>query len=223
MNVNDEKKFLREEITRLRMRLVELDESVESTSSTCGHDVVLEHLKKLTQEHQLEGLCQIAGIHEKNGWYTSNINPAKIKYLLEEPNTVVDYLSIFTSKKVWECLESAFLCELEADRLHRAEEIKILQNNNLIGSDYRLTTNGFLSYCVLGHLAYNVCKKLDIMKSIEIFKEVYEITGTQFGEKLGIDSKDLLKKIAENRALERLSIKGILESDILTYVRQIGD
>lgn len=222
MDKNEEKKFIREEISRLKMRLAELDESVEPTSSTCGHDVVLDHLRKLTEEHRLEGLCQLAGVHEKNGWYTTNINPTKIKYLIEEPNTVTEYLKTFSEERVWECLESAFYGEIEENELHRKAEVEMLQTKNLIGENGKLTANGFLSYCVLGHLSYNVCKKLDILKSIEIFKELYELTGSQFGEKLEIETSELLLKMSENGSFDRLSSKGITKDDIVTYTRQIG-
>lgn len=46
MERNEEIKFLRQEITRLKVRLNELDKEVEPTSVSCGHDVVLEHLRK---------------------------------------------------------------------------------------------------------------------------------------------------------------------------------
>lgn len=37
-------------------------------------------------------------------------------------------------------------------------------------------------YAVLGHLAYNMNKKLDIKKAIEISKLVYDLTGIYYGE-----------------------------------------
>ena len=61
MDKNTEIKSIREEITRLKIRLKELDNTTEPTSMVCGHDIVLAHLRKLTDQYELSGLCQLAG------------------------------------------------------------------------------------------------------------------------------------------------------------------
>ncbi|MGI6537919.1 MAG: hypothetical protein ACOX22_06220 [Caldicoprobacterales bacterium] len=104
VNKNDEIRTLREEITRLKIRLSELDDTAEPTSAVCGHDVVLDHLRKLTEQHHLQGLCLLAGTDCEHGWYTTSIIPNNIKALLEDGNTVRTFLSIFCQEGVWEAL-----------------------------------------------------------------------------------------------------------------------
>ena len=115
MDVNTEIKSIREEITRLKIRLKELDGITEPTSMVCGHDIVLEHLRKLAEQYELSGLCQMAGTDTKHGWYTTNIEPNKIRNLLEDGETLREFLSLFCKKGVWEVLELAFHGELDSE------------------------------------------------------------------------------------------------------------
>ena len=108
MKKNNEIKSLRAEITRPKVRLSELDPKVEPTSVVCGHDIVLEHLRKLMKQHGLPGLAQLAAVDEKHGWYTTNIVPDTLGTLLESAEPVRDFLSVFSEKGVWETLEAAF-------------------------------------------------------------------------------------------------------------------
>ena len=52
MEKDKELRFLREEITRLRLRVYELDSHEEPTSAVCGHDVTL--TKKLAINKAIE-------------------------------------------------------------------------------------------------------------------------------------------------------------------------
>lgn len=217
MNINEEKKRLREEITRLKMRLSEIDETVEPTSQVCGHDVVLDHLKKLCEEHNLEGLCQLAGSHNQYGWYTTNIEPSKIKPLLESGDAVRDFLEVFTVAEAWETLESAYRKEAPIDG--NPIVLKLI-DSGLINENHELTNKGFTCYGVLGHLAFNMNKKLEIEKAIEIFKEVYEVTQIEFGEKLNYTEKSFINLLIESSGYERLNKKGISNVDLVKYLNQ---
>jgi hypothetical protein len=217
VNINEEKKRLREEITRLKMRLAEIDETVEPTSQVCGHDVVLDHLKKLSEEHNLEGLCQLAGSHNQYGWYTTNIEPSKIRPLLESGDTVRNFLEVFTLADAWETLESAYHKDVLVDE---NPIVLKLMASGIINEKHELTNKGFTCYGVLGHLAFNMNKKLEIEKAIEIFKEVYEVTHIEFGEKSNYDEESFLILLRESNGYERLNKKGISNADLVKYLNQ---
>jgi hypothetical protein len=102
----------------------------------------------------------LAGLDEKHGWYTTNVEPSKIRTLLENGDTLREFLSVFCEKGVWEALESAYHGELITEG---AKAIDFLEKKQLL-MDNKLTSKGFTCYVVLGHLAFNTAKKLDIRK-----------------------------------------------------------
>jgi hypothetical protein len=69
----DNAAFLKQEITRLKVKLSELDSDSEPTSAVCGHDVALENLKKTVKENSHQGLSQLLSYDLENGWYTTNL------------------------------------------------------------------------------------------------------------------------------------------------------
>lgn len=216
MDRNEEIRSLREEITRLKLRLSELDKTTEPTSAVCGHDIVLEHLRKLTKQHGLNGLCQLAGTDNKHGWYTTNIEPSKIKLFLNGSDTLREFITIFSLNGVWEALEAAYYNEL--DDVNN-DHLLLLQQKDLI-KDCRLTSRGFMCYAVLGHLAFNMTKKLEPNKTISIYKLAYDVTGINYGEPLPYTSTEFLDLIKKHPAYNDLVQEGVTETDILEYIRQ---
>ena len=220
MEKNEEIKKIREEITRLRIRLNELDgdESNEPVTEVCGHDYVLEHLKKFGKQYNQPGRCVLAGYYN-NYWYTSTIEPTKINAFLEDSHTVRKFLTLFCNEKTWSALVSIFH--------NRIEEIdqdtyKILEENKLVSEDSKLTTNGFTCYAVLGHLSFNMTKKLSPEKAIPIFGVVYEITGIEFGEQLPYKENEFLEMVKNHEKYNGLIEEGITEKDIAEYLRQMN-
>lgn len=216
MDTNTETKSLREEITRLKIRLSELDNATEPTSVACGHDIVLDHLRKLTKQHELSGLSQLAGLDEKHGWYTTNVEPSKIRTLLENGDTLREFLSVFCEKGVWEALESAYHGELITEG---AEAIGFLEKKQLL-MDNKLTSKGFTCYVVLGHLAFNTAKKLDIRKAIEISKLVYDSTGIHYGEHLPYSAAEFAEILSKHPDYANLANYNVSLEDIGEYLRQ---
>lgn len=212
---NAEMLKLRQEITRLKVRLNELDGDYEPTSVSCGHDVVLAHLKKLMEQHELPGLCQIAGADKKHGWYTTNIVPEKIRVSLESADVLREFLAPFCLPGVWEALAGAYHGELAAGD----PGTDTLAREGLLQGD-KLTVDGFTCYAVLGHLAYNAKKKLAIPKAIEIFKLAYKLTGLEFGEFLPYSEQEFFELLRDHSGYAALVAKGISEEDIKTYIRQ---
>lgn len=208
---------LRAEITRLKVQLNELDSEYEPTSVACGHDVVLAHLRKLKEQHGLSGLCQLAGIDQNHGWYTTNIIPDRIRAFLEDASALRGFLAQFSAPGVWEALAQAFHGELIVD----ASGAETLVANGLMEGN-RLTENGFLCYAVLGHLAYNVKKKLPIPKTIAIFKLAYEVTGREYGEQLPYSEDEFLSLLQGRQGYPELLAQGITDTDIKTYIRQLN-
>lgn len=84
----------------------------------------------------------------------------------------------------------------------------------------RLTPNGFTCYAVLGHLAYNMNKKIDIKKAIEISKLVYDLTGIYYGEYLPYSTEEFIKMISEHPEYDDLADKGMSIEDIGKYLWQ---
>lgn len=216
MDVNNEIKHLREEITRLKIRLRELDGTTETTSMVCGHDVVLDHLRKLVEQHELSGLCQLAGTDSNHGWYTTSIEPNKIKFFLEDSETLREFLSLFCKKGVWEIMEQAFYNELNSDN---SDLVDLLVEKDLI-KDNKLTSKGFTCYAVLGHLAFNMTKKLDADTTIEIFKIAYDMTGINYGEYLPYTTNEFMELISKHPKYTELLEKGIAQKEINEYLRQ---
>lgn len=158
----------------------------------------------------------MAGTDAKHGWYTTNIEPNKIRDLLEESETLREFFSTFCKKGVWEILEQGFHGELDSNN---SDLIDMLIEKNLI-KNYRLTSKGFICYAVLGHLAYNMTKKLDPNKSIEIFKIAYDITGINYGEYLPYTTNEFLELISKHPKYTGLLDKGVTPKDIVEYLRQ---
>ena len=211
-------KHLRKEITRLKNRLSELDESEEPTSVVCGHDVVLEHLRKLSKQHGLSGLSQLACCDKNHGWYTTNVEPSKIGILLGDSRPVTNFLKLFCHDGVWETLESAY----QGEDLQQSDEIvKLLEENQLLSSG-KLTSNGFTCYVVLGHLTYNMVKKVDILKQIEISKIVYDATGINYGEPLPYSTEEFLNLVTTHPDYETLIQRQVSTEDLIEYIRQLN-
>lgn len=216
LNRKEEIKFLRAEITRLKVRLNQLDSSAEPTSVVCGHDVALNHLRRLKEQHEFSGLCQLAGTHDGHGWYTTNVVPDRLRALLEGGGACRDFLSIFCLPGVWEALEAAYYNDSPKEL---NEAMDILEQNSLV-SGGRLTLNGFFCYAVIGHLVYNIVKKLEIPKAVEIFQMVYELTGLQFGEHLPYSETEFRDLLAEHPNFPSLAEKGITVADLGKYLIQ---
>lgn len=215
-NNHAEIKRLRQEITRLKVRLHELDDSSEPTSVACGHDVALEHLRKLASQHGLTGLCQMTGTEEGHGWYTTNIVPQQLRALLEGGAVVREFLGLFCAPGVWEALTAAFHGESAP-----GPGTDLLKENSLI-QDGKLTVDGFFCYAVLGHLTYNIKKKLAIPKALAIFKLAYAQTKIQYGEHLPYSEAEFVALLQKHPTYPELAAADVTEADIRTYLRQIN-
>lgn len=165
---------------------------------------------------EIVDLCQLAGTDNEHGWYTTNIAPNNIRVLLEDGDTVRDFLSAFCEKGVWEALESAYHGELGAVT---NDIIKFLGGKGMVKGN-KLTPKGFTCYAVLGHLAFNMNKKLDINKIIEISKLVYDLTGIYYGERLPYSMEEFIKMISGHPDYNDLVNKGVSIEDIGKYLRQ---
>lgn len=80
--------------------------------------------------------------------------------------------------------------------------------------------NGFTCYAVLGHLAFNLTKKFDIRKAIEISKLVYDCTDLNYGERLPYSRKEFIALLSEHVDYPKLAEQGISDDDIGEYLRQ---
>ena len=217
MNKNEELLYLRQEITRLKIRLTQLDPTEEPTCVTCGHDVALENLKKLCKQHGLSGLSQLVGIENKWGWYTTNINPERIEYYLRDQDTVSKLYSIIATPKIWKALTDLFH---ERDAEIDEETKSKLLVYNLIDRNCKLTTNGVFCYIVAGHLCFNLTLKQDVGVALKIFEQLFEITNKQYGENLGITYTEMISLLKKHDKYELLRNQGITDNDLQKYYYQ---
>jgi hypothetical protein len=219
MDKNEEIKTLRENITRLRVRLNELDgdNNVEPVTEVCGHDFILDHLKKFGTQYHQSGRCVLAGYNNEN-WYTTTIEPSKINSLLENSLPIKEFLSIFCNENVWDALVLAF--NENVSQINQ-EIYKILEINQLICGN-KLTVKGFICYAVLGHLVFNMTKKLVPEKAIPIFYIAHKITGIEYGEHLPYSINEFIDMIKKHEQYNELVDKGITDYDIGEYIRQIN-
>jgi hypothetical protein len=217
MEKNEEIKQLREQITRLRVRLNELDadKANEPATEVCGHDFLLDHLKKLGGQYNQKGRCVLAGYHN-DYWYTTTIEPSKIRAFLEDSKPVKVFLSLFCNESLWDGLASSF--EGKADKI-KPEVYKLLEQNGLVSGNV-LTVKGFTCYAVLGHLVYNMTKKLPPEKAIPIFKIAYELTGIEYGENLPYTKEEFVTMIKAHKEYAELARANISDEDIGEYIRQ---
>jgi hypothetical protein len=93
----------------------------------------------------------LAGLDEKHGWYTTNVEPSKIRTLLENGDTLREFLSVFCEKGVWEALESAYHGELITEG---AKAIDFLEKKQLL-MDNKLTSKGFTCSCLIGAVSHD--------------------------------------------------------------------
>ena len=219
MEKHEEIKKIREEITRLRIRLNELDEenNNEPATEVCGHDFILDNLRKFGKQYNQLGRSALAGYY-KDYWYTTTIEPSRISSFLEDSVPVKEFLKIFCIDGVWDALIHAFNGEFS---LINKDTYRILETNKFVEND-NLTIRGFTSYAVLGHLVFNMTKKLPVEKAISIFKAAYEITGIEYGEYLPYSDNDFLNNIKGHEKYNDLLTQGITDHDIYEYIRQMN-
>jgi hypothetical protein len=86
-------------------------------------------------------------------------------------------------------------------------------------ADGRLTMEGFACYAVLGHLAFNMTKKVAIHKAIEISTMVYDLTGT-YGGYLPFSTDEFLELIGTHPDYPKLPQLGVCAEDIAEYLRK---
>jgi hypothetical protein len=208
--------FLRKEISRLKFRLSQLDTTTEPTSVSCGHDVLLDHIKKLCEQNRIKGITQLAFFDEEWGWSTTNLETRKIRKLLKYKN-VSETLDIVQNPKIWDTLTKLFHHE---DLVLDENIQKALFEKEIIDTENRLTSKGVFLYSVTGHLCYNSSVKQDIEIASQIFEQVYQITQTQYGDPLQISLEDLISKLKEVGSFEQLDKENIKESDVTKYYEQ---
>jgi hypothetical protein len=136
----DNAAFLKQEITRLKVKLSELDSDSEPTSAVCGHDVALENLKKTVKENSHQGLSQLLSYDLENGWYTTNLPTYAIGNYLEDFSTVANFFSLLSRKDTWEILQQ---CYFKQEPEIENENYKILRKMNFIDEENHLTRKVF--------------------------------------------------------------------------------
>ncbi len=220
MNQSEENPvFLKQEITRLKIKLAELDSKIESTSAVCGHDVALENLKKTVHENSHQGLSQLLAYDLKNGWYTTNLPTYAIGNYLEDFTTVSDFFSLLSKKEIWKILQQ---CYFRIKPENEDENYRLLRKREFIDEENHLTEKGFLVYAVGGHLCYNATLKQDILKTITISQQIYQMTGKYYGEDLSVSVKELFQNLKDSGNWRALESSGISEEDLQIYLAQMS-
>jgi hypothetical protein len=215
----DNAAFLKQEITRLKVKLSELDSDSEPTSAVCGHDVALENLKKTVKEKSHQGLSQLLSYDLENGWYTTNLPTYAIGNYLEDFSTVANFFSLLSRKDTWEILQQ---CYFKQEPEIENENYKILRKMNFIDEENHLTEKGFLVFAAGGHLCYNATLKQEISKTITISQQIYEITGIHYGEDLLMSANEIIQKLKDTEKWRVIENEGICEKDIKIYLYQMN-
>lgn len=161
-------------------------------------------------------MSQLACFDDKYGWYTTNVVPAMIKTLLADSAVPRGFLSLFCQEGVWETLEAVY--HNEPLRGHE-DALSTLQQQGMV-NDGTLTMRGLTCYVVLGHLAFNMVKKIDIDKAIQISKIIFNATGINYGEFLPFDRDAFQALLANHPDYEQLSQCGVSPEDMFEYLRQ---
>lgn len=237
--MNREAYELRSKINQLKARLKEIegdelssDQEMElCASATCGHDVVLENLKKLCTDYQLKNLAVMAAWErEESGnvkWYSTNVSPLALPYLLRDVQSILQFLSPVynqTALKIMEYLletEQATLSGLttaldtKGEELQkRVEELKekdFLAENS---GEISLTVRGWQTMIVLGHLTFVLDVKVPPEKAIPLSKAFLEVLHINWGDVVEMDSQEVISRFRETGWLERLAQEKVTVEDI---------
>ncbi|MDA3810622.1 MAG: hypothetical protein PF518_09890, partial [Spirochaetaceae bacterium] len=188
MNKSKEIVHLQQEITRLKNRLSQLDSDVEPTSVACGHDILLNHIRKLCNQSNIKGISQIAYLDEEWGWSTTNIETRKVRKLMSYEG-IEQTLGFLLNPKIWNSLTDLY--HNENNELNNEIE-ELLLNKKIIDAAGKLTSSGVFLYTVTAHLCFNFSVKQDISIASQIFEQVFPITKTPYGEQLKISYEELL-------------------------------
>lgn len=232
---------IRSEINKLKERLLEIEgEEVTGeekanlcTSATCGHDVVIANLQKLTKDYNLKSLAVMAcwkndPENRSTRWYTTNVSPSVLPYLLREARSILEFLSPIFNLSSLEILQHLLIVEsedsldpfIERTEMPLEEAKKALENLQKHGfiervdNDWILSNKGWQTFIVLGHLTYVLDLKVPPERAIPLSKAFLEVLGKDWGERIEMPYEEVIEKLKESGWMKRLEEDGITEEDI---------
>lgn len=237
--LNREAYEIRLQINQLKERLVEIEGSELSSdeemqlcaSATCGHDVVLENLKKLCQDYDLKNLAVMAAWEKEDTdhvkWYSTNVSPQALSYLLRDVKSILHFLApvyglealqimqyLLDNDKgnLEELVEDLDLSREDVERvLHGLQEEDFVTEKEGI---WVLTIKGWQTFIILGHLTYVLDVKVPPQKAIPISKGFLEVFGMQWGDPIEMDSQEVIGGLRKSGWLEKLQEMNVTIEDI---------
>lgn len=239
--MNGEAYDIRLKINTLKERLLEIEGEELSaeekaslcSSSTCGHDVVLENLQRLTRDYGLKSLAVMACWDKdpesnSNRWYSTNLSPHVLSHCLRDVRHILEFLHPLYDIYALKIIQHLFEVDRE-DSLKpmvektglTEEEVKTmivqLKKNQFIeryDGFWTLSNKGWQSFIVLGHLTYVLNLKVPPHKAIPISKAFLEVLGKEWGSRIEMPTHEVIEKLEETGWMKRLEDEGVKEKDI---------
>lgn len=230
---------IRKKINELKERLRKIEgsslkgeERAKMESSTvCGHDKVLDNLQTLCKERGHDGLAVMACWEilddEDNRWYTTNVDPTKLSYFLRDVGNIVDHLDPILNKvslKLLQLLTSEkremgeeIFDEIKAPTEEIDENLSELEEKGLIEKseqNWNVTTKGWQTFVVLGHLTFVSDIKLEPEKAVPISRAFHDVFDIAWGERIETSFEEVLERLEEEGWMKELREEGIEEEDI---------
>jgi len=209
--------YLRQEITRLKNKLSKLDQEVDPTSLTCGHDVALANIRKLVEQYKIRGLSQLVCFDTHEGWYTTNLQTALIDESLQDFSTVEDYFLLLSRKGTWHTLSKAFYGKkLDLD----SEEAQNLLARDLLTPEGKLSWRGLQTYISGGHICFNSTLKLDPEKTCKILDIIFQNSGFYYMDKVSKSFEEFQALIRNDNLGPLFQNESISETDLKIFFEQ---
>ncbi len=238
---NEEASKLRREINQLKAKLLEVEGDSLSEeekadlccSTSCGHDLVLSNLQKLSRDYNLKSLAVMAcwkndPEQNSNRWYSTNVSPDVLPYYLRSVGSIIEFLTPVFNTHSLQILE--YLVEVEREGSletmskkigMKVEDVKetihLLERNDFLGTykgDWSLTNKGWQTYIVLGHLTYVLDIKVPPDKAIQISRAFQEVLGKEWGEYIEESGEEVVEQIKKAGWMEKLEEKDVTEEDV---------
>ncbi len=221
---------IRMEINQLKKELLEIEGDQLSkeesanlcTSATCGHDVVVENLQKLCKDYDIENLAVMA-CWDNGQFYSTNISPVLLPHYLRDVNNIAKFLEPVLSGNSLTIMQQL----LENGTVTELKETDLLEEHNFItktDDGWKLTSKGWQTFIVLGHLTFVVDIKVPPEKAIPISQAFQEVLGKEWGERLEMSAEEVIERLKELGWMEKLEAANVDLKDIedAVYENAIG-
>lgn len=227
--------LLRRRINRLKDELRQLETAagievseIAVTSSTCGHDDVLDAIQKAARaigSNSNATLCGFSDASEggRKWFYSTTFVPQDLEYYLPDADEMVQFFDRLTSSGVLELLHRIWCnndCACESDEtLPDAELLGLVER----APPLQLTANGVQVLMVLAHLYYVTALKPKPQTALRMLPAIAEIFDIDpMTDVLDADADEAMDCITESGRLTEIAPTPADQQSLRTLLHELS-